>query len=144
MARISTNNIARGMVRGSRKIRFRLPKIRFHPITKLPTNATGKSNNGSHHRRPLSSLSSNRGGTSEMADNKGAKAAWGDPLACLHLSYLELPARRLGCPPGKTTARSPNSRHRRPSLASRARWWGARCQIHDGHAATRMHLDLPR
>jgi hypothetical protein len=36
-----------------------------------------------------------------MAESKGAKAAWGDPLACLHLSYLELPARRLGRPLAK-------------------------------------------
>jgi hypothetical protein len=28
---ISTNNIATSMVRGGRKIRFRPPKIRFHP-----------------------------------------------------------------------------------------------------------------
>jgi hypothetical protein len=28
---ISTNNIARGMVRGGRKIRFRPPKVRFPP-----------------------------------------------------------------------------------------------------------------
>jgi hypothetical protein len=28
---ISTNNIARGMVRDGRKIRFRSPKIRFPP-----------------------------------------------------------------------------------------------------------------
>jgi hypothetical protein len=40
---ISTNNIATGMVRGGRKIRFCPPKVRFHAITKLPTNATGKS-----------------------------------------------------------------------------------------------------
>jgi hypothetical protein len=41
--RISTNNIATGMVRGGRKIRFRPPKIRFYTNIKLPTNATGKS-----------------------------------------------------------------------------------------------------
>jgi hypothetical protein len=38
-----------------------------------------------------------------MADSKGAKAAWGDPLACLHLSYLILPARRLDRPLAKRT-----------------------------------------
>jgi hypothetical protein len=31
---ISTNNIATGMVRGGRKIRFRPPKIRLHPVSR--------------------------------------------------------------------------------------------------------------
>jgi hypothetical protein len=39
LAVISTNNIATGMVRGDRKIRFHPPKVRFHPI-KLSTTAT--------------------------------------------------------------------------------------------------------
>jgi hypothetical protein len=40
---ISTNNIARGMVRGGRKYASNSPKICFHPNTKLSTNTTDKS-----------------------------------------------------------------------------------------------------
>jgi hypothetical protein len=40
---ISTNNIARGMVRVRHTYAFNLSKIRFHPNTKLPTDTSGKS-----------------------------------------------------------------------------------------------------
>jgi hypothetical protein len=39
---ISTNNIARGMIRARHKYAFNPLKIRFHPNIKLPTNATNK------------------------------------------------------------------------------------------------------
>jgi hypothetical protein len=59
---ISTNNIARGMVRARRKYVFNPPKIRFHANKKLPTYATLKSKiTVRHHlspRAPLASLSS--------------------------------------------------------------------------------------
>jgi hypothetical protein len=37
---ISTNNIATGMVRGGRKIRFRPPKVRFRPTASRPSLST--------------------------------------------------------------------------------------------------------
>jgi hypothetical protein len=51
---ISTNNIATGMVRGRRKYAFNPPKVRFRPNTKLPTNATGKSEKTVEQKRKTS------------------------------------------------------------------------------------------
>jgi hypothetical protein len=49
----------------ARKYAFNPPKIRFHPNTKLPTNATGKSEKTVRRFRPNTKLPTNATGKSE-------------------------------------------------------------------------------